>query len=85
MVLRAGVLVCGVLLLSGCAWEPELPSVPVTHPANPEAEAGPLWEPSDLLSVSRPPDTAESGPTMRHDESEEGGAGHADHPTGGMP
>lgn len=70
----AVVRVCAVLSLVpmvGCAWDAELPEVPTSHPANPEAEAAPLHPPSTVLSVDRPVQPAEPMPMMHHDTHKE--------------
>lgn len=54
MMRRLSVLVWGAFVLGGCGWEAQLPTVPETHPANPEAEAAPAVELSNVLRVDEP-------------------------------
>ncbi len=75
MVRRLSVLVWGVFVLSGCAWEAQLPTVSETHPANPEAEAAPAVQPSDVLRLDEPVVTPQPMPMTHHDMGEHEGQG----------
>jgi hypothetical protein len=67
MLSYARVALClSLLLVAGCAWQAELPAVPASHPANPEAEAAPVVRPSDVLSVREPAATPQPMGMMHH-------------------
>ncbi|MFO8008750.1 MAG: hypothetical protein R6V05_13550 [Candidatus Brocadiia bacterium] len=68
MLSYARIFVWGLLfLVAGCAWQAELPAVPASHPANPEAEAAPVVRPSDVLSVRQPAPTPHPMEMMHHE------------------
>lgn len=69
-------LVLALLLVTGCTWRAELPAVGRTHPANPEAEAAPALQPSEVLSVDEPVEAPEPMPPMHHGMEEQEHEGH---------
>ena len=64
------------LVLCGCVTHVDMPVLPATHPANPEAEMGLLLAPSELLSRHHPPpDTAPQEDPAQHDHMQQDGHG----------
>lgn len=60
-------IIAGVSLLAACTVNVEMPAVPETHPANPEAAVAPLPEPSPLLDSYRPVESPPDVETMDHE------------------
>jgi hypothetical protein len=74
-------------VLTGCATVVEMPDLPLSHPANPEAEAPPAMRPSGLLSLHHPPppNTKPSADPAQHDHMQQRGHGSSSHgEAGGM-
>ena len=68
--------ILAVWALAGCVTVVEMPDLPLTHPANPLAEAPPALPPPATLSLHYPaPDISPEDSAAQHDHMQQGGHG----------